>query len=491
MPTSTIPYDPSLVLGMIVNPTHMTQLEKIATAQMPVDIARDYVNALIRQKMSLDMTVQELLTLGVSADDDSMKSLNDTRTELMQDMTSAASDLGQKVMVAEKAILQLKTDGGQTQISSQLQSPIDFSASQLKSMPLSSDSMDMDVQYFRWEENDQSSTSTADSISSFVGIKVSSFLGGTYGAQVAASTHNAATSASNNHNIVGTLVICANCTSRQAQIFSPLVLDPDAALESFNQTVSDGKLPSENIPSMRTIALTDPGDDIANSLPVLIGASYGSSFVGFVHFEQIEDSQSSESSQSVAVQARASAERSLFFAEMEGSFGLDAQSAQSLKNLLSTSNVQSHCSLITMGLIPSIKSNQVTTSIKYMKNDPQDNMAELAAMQGASDASTASLSSGAADARKGAQMQKMDSSFISSTVAAMNDVDNANNQVIDLNSLQIALDDYVQKASDGKTGVPINFYVKYVTRKDIATSWMQKYYPDELHLAPQNSPAGP
>ena len=45
----------------------------------------------------------------------------------------------------------------------------------------------------------------------------------------------------------------------------------------------------------------------------------------------------------------------------------------------------------------------------------------------------------------------------------------------------VALDDYVKQASEGKIGVPINYYLKYVTSKDIAKAWMEKYYPGELH----------
>ena len=68
MPTSTIPYDPSLVLGMIVEPDKITALQNIAELQKPVDDARDQFNALLRQKLSLDMTMRELLSLGATTD---------------------------------------------------------------------------------------------------------------------------------------------------------------------------------------------------------------------------------------------------------------------------------------------------------------------------------------------------------------------------------------------------------------------------------------
>ncbi|GAB4272432.1 MAG: hypothetical protein Kow0080_18880 [Candidatus Promineifilaceae bacterium] len=479
MPTSTIPYDPSLVLGMIVDPSKITELEAIADLQKPVDAERDHFNALLRQKLSLDMTMRELVSLGATPDQ--LKDLKQQIDKLMGDVTKTAGNLGKAVIKAEAAIAKAKSSQGQKQISSQLQSPIDFAASQLQSMPLSADTMNMDVQYFRYESNEQSSRSTANSISTFVGTKVTEFLGPTYGASVGASAHQASTSAYDNHGVFGTLVICANCTSREAQIFSPLKLDPDAAVESYVFSGKDS-MPVADWQEMKKLALADISkDDQKSAMPVIVGASYGSSFVGFVHFEKTEATSSSQSSASVAAQARAEVETDLFFSSITGSFGLDAQSASSLQQLLSTSNIQSHCSLITMGLIPSIKSNSVSTAVKALQGDPKSRMEELAAMQDASNSGISSLAAAGAAAKKGQSMEQMKSDYIKSSVAAVGELDRSNNQVIDLNSLMTALDDYVAKAGDGKTGVPINYYLKYVTKRDIALEWMQKYYPNELH----------
>lgn len=479
MPTSTIPYDPSLVLGMIVNPNKIKVLESIAQAQLPVDNARDHVNALLRQKLSMDMTSRELISLGATPDQ--LTEFSKTVEDLMKNIIDAAGDLAKAVIATEAAIVAVKADAGQAQISSQLQSPVDFTSSQLTALPISSDSMNMDVQYFRYENNQQEAASAAESISTFVGVKVSSFLGSSFGAQAAASANQSVTTAQQNHGTFGTLVICANCTSRQAQVFSPLILDVEAAIDSYSQQNGE-KVPVEDPNSMKKLALTgDSGDDSSKALPVLIGATYGSSFVGFVHFEQVEDTSSSQSASSTAFQAQGQAEDDLFLENVQGSWGMDAQSANTLKNLLSTSNIQSHCSLITMGLIPSIKSNQVLASVKMLQSDPKSDMESLAALQDATDSGTTSVASSAAAARKGEGLAQMKSDYIKAAVDAVGNIDEQANQVIDLNSLQVALDDYVAKASDGKTGVPINFYLKYVTKRDIAMAWMEKYYPDMLH----------
>lgn len=485
MPTSTIPYDPSLVLGMIVEPEKIQQLEEIATLQKPVDNERDRFNALLRQKLSLDMTMRELISLGATPDQ--LKELKKQITKLMDDIAGAATSLARVVMQAESKIASAKNKQGQKQIGVQLQSPVDFSASSLQNMPLAADSMNMDVQYFRYEDNEQSSRSGAKSISSFVGAKVTNFLGSSYGASAGASAHQASTSAVDNHGVLGTLVICANCTSRDAQLFSPLKLDPDAAMESYVFQSGKNDMPMEDLVAMKELAVGPiKKDDQKTALPVIVGASYGSSFVGFVHFEKVEHTQSSQSSQSKAAQARAEVQANLFLESISGSFGLDAQTSSSVKDLLSTSSIQSHCSVITMGLIPSIKSNQVTTVVKGMKNDPAENMKELAAMQDASNASVASLAAGGAAAKKGQSIEQMKSDYIKASVSAVGELGKSTNQVIDLNSLMVALDDYVAKAGEGKIGVPINYYLKYVTKRDIALEWMNKYYPEKLHEKPDD-----
>ena len=121
------------------------------------------------------------------------------------------------------------------------------------------------------------------------------------------------------------------------------------------------------------------------------------------------------------------------------------------------------------------------TSVKALKDDPKERMGELAAMQDASNSGITSLASSGDSAKKGESMQQMKSDYIKASVEAVGVLDKSNNQVIDLNSLMTAFDDYVQKAGDGKTGVPINFYLSYVTKRDIALEWMKKYYPNQLH----------
>lgn len=477
MPTSTIPYDPSLVLGMVVNKQKIEELEEIANLQKPVDNARNKVNALLRQKLSLDMTVRELSSLGATSEQ--LNKIQVKIGEIMESIIKSTEDLSSAVMDSEEAIAQLKSNQGQKQISSQVESPIDFSASQLQSLPISSDSMNMDVQYFRYEENEESATNTANSISSFVGAKVSSFFGPSVGVQAAASTHTAVSEAKKGRSIIGTVVILINCTHKQAKVFSPVQLDVENAIENYASYMNKPWTTTDP-ESMAKIAnqAIQAGND-KNSMPVLTGASYGSSFVGFVNFEKIERTQSRQAAESAAYQASVEIERGLF-AEQSLNVGIDRDTAQSVKNLLSTSDIMSHCSVITMGLIPSIKSNEVTSTVAKLQGSPKDYMDQLATMQEANSSGMVSVAARAEQARKGNAIEQMKADFVRSAVSAVDEVATAHNKVIDMNSLMTALDDFVERANQGDGGVPINFYIKYVTDRTIARQWLQKYYPDFL-----------
>lgn len=484
MPASTIPFDPSLVLGMVIAPDKISQLEAIADLQVPVDNARNKVNALLRQKLSLDMTLQELVSLGAPMNQ--LETLEKNIATIMQATIKATNELSSAVIKAESAIANLKAKQGQKQISSQVQSPIDFAASNLTSLPISSDSMNMDVQYFRFEENKQHSNSSATSASAFVGAKVSAFLGPKYGASAAASTKGTMDSASKGRTLIGTVVVVINCTLKNAQVFSPVKLDVESAIENYVQYT--GKpWPSMSPPDMLEMAKTNitPGDD-KNSMPVLVGASYGSSFVGFVHFEQIEKTTSSQSSSATSAQVSASVQT--FF--VEASVGAGAEAASSVKDLLSNSNIQSHCSAITMGIIPSIKSNTVTSVVEAMNDSPAERMKQLALIQGANSSSIKSMATMASEAKTGHAVADMKNDYIEGTVSAVGKLDEAKNNVIDMNSMMTAIDNFVERANKGDGGVPINFYIKHVSQRTIAQQWMEKYYPERLYEQPDDNSKG-
>jgi hypothetical protein len=122
----------------------------------------------------------------------------------------------------------------------------------------------------------------------------------------------------------------------------------------------------------------------------------------------------------------------LFLESTSAYFGLYAQSANSVKALMSASNFENHVSVIAMGLIPSIKPNKVKTAFMAIKNDPGENMKQLQAMHGASDSSVVSLTCAGAVSKQRQSIEQMKRDYVSAAVSSVAKVDDSANQVIDL-----------------------------------------------------------
>ncbi|MCT4664063.1 MAG: hypothetical protein N4A45_02370 [Flavobacteriales bacterium] len=472
MPT-TIPFDPSLVLGNVVDPKKIEALKNVATAQEPVDLAQQKLNSLILSKRSLDMTMQEMINMGVGQEE--LKKLSDQIDNQKKAMTEAAVDYAKQSVAAQETIQEARKAAGQIKISENVESPIDYNKSAIKMMGLSSDSMIMDAQYFRNEEEQDGNEAHSNAIASYISAQVTSVFGPSYGASLGGSAKHTVLTQTSKHSIQGTLVITANCTHKQSDMFAPFVLDPEKAIRAWNVYVKDRPINSDDEKSMNEALQGKDADKVG--IHILSGQTNGSSFVGMVHILKTEDSNSSQKSSSTSFDLEASFEMGSFLAAKSGKFGVDGSFADSIKSLLSTSNLQSHASVITMGLIPSIKSNEIKTTVSTLKPSATEVMSQLAAIQGATDTDVNTTSSDAAKARTGESFMQLNNSYISGVVSNLGQIENANNKVIDTNSLMTAFDDYVQKAIEGQCGVPINFFLKPITSKQLAKAWLYKFSP--------------
>jgi len=474
---STIPYDPSLILGNIVQQDKLNNIVKISGLQAPADAAQTNMNSLITLKRSIDMTIQEMIDMGIDVTELIAESI-----EIGTQVQKAAIDYGKAKVASEKAIQPLRAL--MSGVSEEVESPIDYNRSLIKEMPISADSLQMNVQYFSYDENAQSSASHATTISSFVSESLSIF-GEGQSSQASASVQTQVNSQVSRHSISGTLVICITCTHKNAQVFAPFILDVDKAVRAWNKLFPDNMINTNSPESIAKIEATaDTKQD--KSFNILSGATYGSSFVGMVHILNTTDSSSTQSMESIASSMQATFDIGGWFASGTGGFGVADSFSNSAKNLLSTQNIQSHCSLVTMGIIPSIKSNQVKIGVQGFSDfDPAKQMQQLATLQGATASENNSISSAADAARTGQQMITLKNATITSTLSGLANIDDGANNIIDTNSMMTAMDDYIQKCIQGgnNLGVPVNYYLKPITQSMIARAWMAKYYPNKFNQA--------
>ena len=480
----TIPFDPTLVLGNIVSLEKIEKLKNQAKAEQPVEEAQRELNALILAKRSLDMTTQELINMGVDTTSAAFDDLTEEINKLKDDMVAAASNLAKVTVTAQaeiKAALGVddKGNNSQSQIGESVESPIDYNASEIKKLPLSSDSMVLDAQYFRSEINQDGTTTSSNSIASYVNAQCSGFLSPSVSTKISGQAKDVSISQHKHHDIEGTIVITANCTHKQAQVFAPYVMDVDKAVRSWNAMFKDAPILVDDRASLEAAIKSDGSKD-HNVMNLLSGATYGSSFVGLVHILKREQTDSTHSSSSLAASLSVEMKKNLFLENISGGFGVSESSAQSAKDLLSTSDLQAHCSVIAMGIIPSIASNTIETTVATLQPDPQKVMDQLAAIQGSTDSSVNTMMAGADDAKKGQQFITLNNEYVKNAVSSLGAYDDKNNKVIDTNSLMTAMEDFIKKAIAGDAGVPINFFLKPITANELAEAYLNKYYPREF-----------
>lgn len=469
---STIPYEPSLVLGNIVKQEKLDNAELIAAYQAEADAKEVTMNSLIALRTNLDMTVQELTNLGVETPE-----ITAEIKELNKQISTAAAEYGKVKLETEKNIQPLRAT--MSMMSDDIESPLDYTKSEVKSMGVSSDSMQLNVRYFSVDSNKERSESQASSIGGFVSEAMSGF-GQAHAMQLSKSVQKQFGMQNANHELEGTLVISISCTHKNARIFSPLILDPDKMVAAWNKAFPDEVIDTKKSPLKLWEELEKSSCN--KQVYVLSGATYGSSFVGMIHVLKSDSMNTVQNMEGVAQKLQTQFKLGGWFADLQGGFGVEDSFANSVKNLISSQNIQSHCSLATMGVIPSIKSNQVKMGVKqFADSNPDKEMQKLATLQGATATENNTLESSASAARTGKQMISLHNATIQSTLTGLSEIDDGQNGMIDINSLMTAMDDYVQKCSSGddNIGVPINYYLKSLDKATTLKAWLEKYYPKE------------
>lgn len=469
MPT-TIPYDPSLVLGNIVHPDAMSVLLDIARQQAPIDAAQERMSSMIEMKRSLEMTIEELVNMKIDPGE-----LRRQCDEVGKQVSESAIEYARIRLAQEKAIQPLRAKV--QMVHSDVESPLDYTRTVVKTdLPLSADSLKLDAQYFSFDENNQDAEGTISSIKSFVSGSTRML-----GAKIAAQTSAAAAEQVNrqleSHDVQGTLIITATCTHKNAAVLAPFVLDVDKAIRIWNTVFKDAndKLKVDDRAALEKIQ-KEEGLGNEKVLSILSGATYGSSFVGMVHVLRHENTRTSQEMRSMAGSLQAQIDAGLY----AGGFGVDSSFSDDVKKLLSTAKISSHVSIIAMGMIPSIKSNQVEFGVKtFAQFDPAEMMGKLAALQNATAGEKNTLATAAANARTGQEMQALETAKVQNVMMGLGQLDKVTNQMLDVNSMMVAFEDYVQKAEQGKIGVPINYYVKSISRAQLATAWVTKYFPGQ------------
>jgi len=467
MAASIIPFDPTITLGNVVNPLKFKELEAIGKLQMEIDTKQDQLNGLLAGKSSLDMIIQEVKAMKVDLSEAELKD------------ASKAMDQEIKKVMKEYALVQMgnlpKIQTHKAKIATigdHVESPMDYNKSLLKKdLPISSNTIKLNSQYFTFSQESQQSEASMAALKSFVSGETK-FFGDTVGGKVSAAVQHQMTKQKELHEISGTLVVTATCTHANAAIFAPFVIDADKSIHAWNDTFSN-KISMLTEEEMKKMA-KETGE--SDKLHLVSGATYGSCFVGMVHTKKSESTEDTQRMLSTAQSMSANFDIGAFFASYSGGFGVDSSFSNDLKALLSSQMVSSHVSLVCEGCIPTITSNKVELGVKAFADfDPAQTMEKLATLNTQTNKANETVSSAADKARKGKEVTELRGNEIKNTMASLSKIDEGKDSVLNVNSLMSGLEDYVTQAKEAKTGVPINFFIKSLTRADIAKLWLDKY----------------
>ncbi len=479
--SSSIPYDhPSLVLGNIVDTRVLNLLKQSGNLQNKIDAAREKMNSYVMMKRSLAMTINELTDMNVDVSD-----MRSKIQEIDTSITTSATEFMNVCLENEKGIQQMREQLYELDTANNPESPVDFSKSVIKRLPLSAESMKLDAQYFSFGSNQEDDV--VASIEKYVRESTSN-LGPQSGA-VAKTATAQINQQRQNHNLAGTLIITASCTHRNVAIIEPCVLEPDKAIAVWNSLYPDSQDRIITTDPAQVKAQAESSPDVAGekTLTVLSGVVYGSGFVGMVHILK-RDVTDSGPTEEVATQLQERLAIGGWLENASGGFGVDATVMDEVKKILSTQSISSHVSMIVMGAVPSIASNQLQLGVrKVLQPDPDKLSGYLATLS--SGTLQDSMDSAADESRTANRLLTMQTASIQSVMQGLGQVDHGSNKMLDINSMMTAFENYLQAIRDKEesTGVPVNFYLKQVSRRQLLEVWLEKYYPRKDAPATTNS----
>jgi len=544
------PFDNTLVLGQLLDPKQIENLEKLAAIDHPENMADRKLGKLMLSERKLTGIHDQMKQFIDESDVKSTEQLGKMFLQLEAvkiRIGKAAGDLIDKTLAGLDAKDEFREKTPEKRIGVSIESPIDFTLSSTAVFPLSSDGMEFDVQYFRSEANEETTESTIDNkddrgIKSgqagqgeggkgikktdpgqgkkTIKDKVVDFVknwmtssnvasastatgsgngggGGVFSvaearntsqigqSETANSVKDTMSSQEQNHDIEGTLVIVANCTHKNADVISPCILDPVKLLSAWNTTYPDDKLSTESH-SMFTAALElkSEREKPGNALHLLTGVTRASSFIGMAHILKQTTSESSQTADQQASKMRRIVEQQASIGANTGRTTENLNSAANqISKMMSSSNIFSHCSLVTKGIIPNIAASDIESTVKTLEPSPVKLLQQMNAIKASGDKSVDDLSDAnlnakkVAEARTGAQFLEMSNEFAKDTVSAIKTKEANKSKIIDTNSMMNAFTDYIKKAQEGNCGIPVNFYIKKIDKGLVARTYINVFYP--------------
>lgn len=459
MPNS-IPFDhPSLVLGNSVDTQVLEILRKISSANSSIEAAQVKMNSLVTMKRSIAMTINELLDLNIDVSE-----LKKSLAQLDAKISASASSYLNARLSNESTIQSLREELVKIELPETLESPVDFAKSELTKQPLSVDSLKLDAQYFNFEQNNEQDS--LSNIESF--IKDSTADLGAKSGEISKNATSQIIHQKQHHDVSGTLIITASCSHKNVGLFEPCIISPEKAVRVWNHTFPNDKINTQKLDEVDTQSSNQASSSQANSLTVITGASYGSSFVGMVHFLNSEKS-SMNPSDEMMDKLTEKLQLGGWLGKMTGGLGVDESVLKDVQKLLSSQEVSSHITMLSLGAVPSIASNKIKMGVNRLNRGIKP-----VAEKSDQNSTAASEANSSIENQQAISIENLRSS---SMLSSLQKIDERQNSMLDINTLLSSFENYVTeiKSAEGIVGVPTEFHLRKLTREEIIELWKANY----------------
>ncbi|WP_436516345.1 hypothetical protein [Ekhidna sp. To15] len=396
-------------------------------------------------RRSLNLTISELMDMEID-----VKSIRDELSNLDESLLDAAKEYMKTSLDVEKLKQQSAEKFAQLIPAEALSSPVDFTLSSIIENPLSSNSMTMDAQYFRFEQ--ESADDMLAKVEQFIRSSTEEI--GDNSATLASKASQQISQQAKNHNIVGTLIISATCSHRMVTMLDPLVLNHDKAVNIWNQT-----FPKDTI--SEDAAKNE--DSSKSSLNVISGMVKASSFIGMVHILDVD-------SQKIGPIDQDEIDKSLridsWLQGLSGGIGVGEDSLDEVRKYITKQQITAHVSIITSGVLPNIASNEMAHGITQLANPPADSINNILSID-ADQKQT--LDSGSESNIHKKQFLAVQQARLQTCIQSLDSADRKSNKVMDINSLMTAFDNFLSQIRDEKNpcGIPSKLMVTSISKKDL------------------------
>lgn len=454
MPINISYHHPSLQVGSVVEPKLLNLFKQLNDLQQQIDTAHNALNSLIMTKRSLEMTVNELSDMQVNT----TPIVSELKT-LDAKITKAATDY-MHIRISNEALIQEKqTEMQQTEVSSLTKLIIDFNASVYKARPFAADSLNLDSQYFSFGTNIQDDMIA--NVEKFVRNSTQQIP--SIGDKTAQAVSTQLMNQMQNHSISGTLIIVASCHHRNIGIFEPLVIDPVKAMQMWNNLH-----PLNPINPVSSFSIPEVKGD-KDSLSVITGATYGSSFVGMVHILKSDKIQMTDYEK---IKGRINQKLKFggWLANVTGSFGINEDVLKDMQAIINDNSINSHVSVITVGAIPSLKADSKFSEYKV------DDQFERKLMALENDGKT-TMGMEAEIAKQRALIINIEKARTAQIMDRMHTFDEKSNSTLNINSLMTAFNNYIETIGKENiiVGAPISFSIQELTKNDIVKLLVKQF----------------